>query len=289
MELVCAFVVPRQLFSQNSVEANNAYFVQSNLPFSNDDSQLALDLYVPNNLSKPVPCILVIQGGGFRSQTGERFKPYAKYIAEHGFVAVLFPYRGLPDHTFTTTLSDVKSAVRYVRSVSSKYNINPDKIGAMGRSAGATLAVLAAVTGREDDLSESDKIQAVVGYAGVYDFIARFSDSTQISMQPNLNTKMESNGKWIGSPFSKSNIDWQKASAINYVDKNTPPILLLHCKNDSTVPWIQSETLHNKMLTKGAMSKVIYYETGGHGFKIKNEEEHKKEMVGFFREVFGAG
>ena len=128
------------------------FTVHKQLPFTSAPEQLTLDLYIPKGVKGPVPCIMVIQGGGFKAQNGQKFKPYAEYLAQHNFAAALISYRGLSKHTYRDTIADTKAAVRYVRSVSEQYGINSDKIGAMGRSAGGTLAVLLAVTGDVKDL-----------------------------------------------------------------------------------------------------------------------------------------
>ncbi len=292
MVLFCVVVISNQTFCQKIDKSNRNYSIHQKIQFSDDDPQLTLDLYLPDSLKIPIPCIIVIQGGGFKSQNGERFRPFARTIVEHGFASALISYRGLPGYTYTTTLTDVKKAVRYIRRESRQYHINPDQIGAMGRSAGATLAVLLAVTGENrnpadpDHLDYTGRIQAAVGYAGVYDFVARFSDGAQISLQPGLNTKLQTNQNWIGAPYSPTDNNWHKASAINYVGKTTPPVLLLHCKDDSVVPWLQSQAIYEKMMNKGVCTEVIYFDKGGHGFSEGSSEQYWLPMMDFFKKQF---
>jgi pectinesterase len=252
-----------------------------------------LDLFLPKAAEHPVPCVIVIQGGGFRSQDGQRFRPFAEHLAEHDMAAALIAYRGRPDHHYRNTLADAKAAVRFVRKVGGQHNIAVDRIGAMGRSAGGTLAGLLAVTGEMQDFEGagghaecSSSIQAAAAYAGVYDFVARFTDREQLALQPGHETKIATNGEWIGAPFALDDPDWLAASAICHVDDGDPPILFLHCKNDTTVPWIQSRDMCAKMKDAGIASRVKYYETGGHGFKNLGEEP-MAEMVRFFRETLG--
>jgi len=59
-------------------------------------------------------------------------------------------------------------------------------------------------------------------------------------------------------------------------------MLFLHCKDDSTVPWLQSQEMHEKMKAAGIESSTVYYETGGHGYKDLGEKP-KAEMVRFFQ------
>ena len=266
----------------------SSYEITEDLPFTEADPSLTLDLYLPKSDDEPHPCVLVIQGGGFAPQTGQKFKPFAEYIAERGFAAALVSYRGRPNHNYLDTISDNKAAVRFVRANSAKYGIDPERIGAMGRSAGGTLAAMLAVTGDDPEFEGtgghheySSNIQAAVAYAGVFDFVSRFADEEQIALQPNVKTKIQSNGEWIGPPFSASQGHWINASAINHVDKNDPPILLIQCKDDATVPWIQTKIMHKALMHAEAKSSVIYYETGGHGFRNLGEKP-MEEMARFF-------
>ena len=161
----------------------------------------------------------------------------------------------------------------------------------MGRSAGGTLAGLLAVTGGMESFEGegghpdySSRIQAAVAYAGVFDFVSRFTDEKQIALQPNVETKVISNGKWVGPSFSPDGKDWIHASVITHVDKEDPPILLIHCEDDATVPWLQSELLFEAMKEVGADVSQIYYKEGGHGFKGRGEQS-MASMVEFFKET----
>lgn len=269
----------------------SAYTVHKALPFSETVKDLRLDLYVPNEAAQPVPCVIVIQGGGFLPQDGQRFRPFAECLAKNRFAAALISYRGRPDHTYRDTIADTKAAVRFVRSVSKQYNIDPERIGATGRSAGGTLAVLLAVTGGMEEFEGdgghpgfSSRIQAAVAFAGVFDFVTRFTDEQQIALQPEYKAKIRTNGEWIGAPLAPDNPDWLNASAIRHVDKEDAPTLFLHCKDDATVPWPQSRDMCERMKQAGIRSEVKYYDQGGHGFSGLAEGP-MEEMVRFFRET----
>ena len=271
-------------------EASDRYHVHKDLVYSEVQGGLTLDLYLPAESEESVPCILVIQGGGFNAQNGQKFKPFAEFLAEHGFAAALMAYRGRPDHHYKDTVADTKAAVRFIREVSETFAIDPDRIGAMGRSAGGTLAALLAVTGGMDSFEGrgghaefSSRIQAAVAYAGVFDFVARFTDEDHIALQPKVDEKKRTNGEWIGPDFSPSNQDWIQASAITHVDKEDSPILLIHCQDDTTVPWLQSQLMYDAMKGVGMEVSLIYYKEGGHGFNRLGDQP-LNDMLEYFRE-----
>ena len=271
-------------------EASDRIQVHKDLVYSEVHGGLTLDLFLPVKTQESVPCILVIQGGGFNAQNGQKFKPFAEFLAEHGFAAALMAYRGRPDHGYRDTVADTKAAVRFIRKVSEQYSIDSDRLGAMGRSAGGTLAALLAVTGGVDSFEGvgghaeySSRIQAAVAYAGVFDFVTRFTDEDQIALQPKVEEKIRTNGEWIGPEFSPSNQDWIQASAIAHVDKKDPPMLLIHCQDDSTVPWLQSQVMYDAMKGVGMNVSVIYYKEGGHGFNGLGDRP-LNDMLDYFRE-----
>jgi acetyl esterase/lipase len=279
----------------DAAQVDSRFSVREGLLYSQTDRELRMDLFLPERTDSPSPCVVVIQGGGFMAQDGQKFRPFAVYLAEHGFAAALIAYRGRPDHTYRDTVADIKAAVRFVRKISKQNHIDPNRIGAMGRSAGGTLAGLLAVTGDvkefegEGGHSEfSSRIQAAVAYAGVFDFVSRFSDARQLAMQPKRQPKKEANGEWIGAPFSSENKHWRNASAVNHVDANDAPMLLLHCKDDGTVPWLQTQAMYAKMHEAGVVCETKYYDAGGHGFSGLGDEP-MAEMVRFFREQLEGG
>jgi pectinesterase len=267
----------------------SGFTLHKGLVFTEGKTPLKLDLYIPENQSKPVPCIMVIQGGGFKPQNGSRFRPFAEKFAKAGFAAALISYRGRPKNNYIDTMADVKASVRFIRSVSSKYKINPDKIGSMGRSAGGTISVLLGVSGEVKELEGkrghakySSRIQASIGLAGVYDFIGRVTDKEQTAQVSNVDTKKATNGEWIGAPFSEKNEHWLRAAAINHIDKNDPPIILFHCKNDGTVPWQQSRDMFEKLKTIKNGSELKLFDKGGHGVGVKRLD---KMMIDFFNKT----
>lgn len=282
----CAAAGPRLA----AAGSRDSHRVHPGLVYSEADRRLTLDLFLPEkSVARPVPCVLVIQGGGFLAQDGRKFRPFATHLATHGFAAALIAYRGRPDHRYQDTVADTKAAVRFVRKVATQYSLDPARLGAMGRSAGGTLAALLAVTGGVGELEGqggnaefSSRIQAAVALSGVFDFVARFTDERQIRLQPNVKTKLETNGQWVGPPFSPRDEHWLRVSAIHHVDRADPPILFLHCRDDATVPWPQSQDMYERMKAAGLASEIVTYPTGGHGYKGRDEEA-MAEMVRFFR------
>jgi acetyl esterase/lipase len=223
------------LSSLGAIEQEDRFVVHKDLVYSEVNGGLTLDLFLPDEMTEKVPCILVIQGGGFRPQNGQKFRPFAEYLVQHGYMLL------------------------------------------------AVTGGMDTFEGKGDHSEYSSSIQAAVSFAGVFDFVARFTDEEHIALQPKVKTKVVSNGKWVGPAFSPDNNDWVQASAITHVDKDDPPMLFLQCKDDTTVPWLQSQEMYEAMKEVGVDVSLKYYEIGGQGFN-KLGEQSLREIVKYFKE-----
>ena len=234
--------------------------------------ELMLDLYLPKvPTNTPIPCIMVIHGGGWRSGDKQRFAKQAAYLADKGFAAACIGYRLMPEVQILDCIKDCKASVRWVRANAGKYGIDPDRIGAIGGSAGGHLVAALGTSYKAEKLEGeggnagiSSRVQAVVAMAAVTDFNA------------------------FGS--SKMTLDKETASLIapvTYVDKDSAPILLLHGDADKLVPLQQSELLATKYKAAGAAAETFVFKGGPHGFWNTGStfDETMEKATTFFRKV----
>src|SRR5439155_18507256 len=108
---------------------------------------------------KPRPGIVVIHGGGWVEGDKSSFASRKagvpgniEDIADLGFVAVTINYRLAGEAPFPAALEDCKCAVRWLRAHAKDYNLDADRIGAYGNSAGGHLALLLGLTNKSDGL-----------------------------------------------------------------------------------------------------------------------------------------
>src|SRR5262249_43170824 len=107
-----------------------------------------LDLAMKKDLrGRPRPGIVVIHGGrwieGDKSSFASRKYGVPGNIEDFaalGFVAATINYRLADEAPFPAALEDCKNAVRWMRAHARDYNLDPDRIGALGNSAGGHLA-----------------------------------------------------------------------------------------------------------------------------------------------------
>ena len=217
---------------------------------------------------EPVPAIIHFHGGGFR--TGSAEKGTAIRWAEEGFVGISINYRLSQEATFPAAVHDCKTAIRWARANAAKYGIDAGKIGVFGGSAGGHLAALVGVSGGEVFLEGdgpfqeySSEVQAVVENYGPTDFL-RMNDMPG-RMDHDAPDSPES--AFMGGPIQEIGDKVQKANPINYVDPGDPPVLIIHGRNDMSVPYNQSVIFFNALQKARVVSKLVPVENGGHGFK----------------------
>ena len=243
---------------------------------------LKLDVYRPP-ADKPLPGILVIRGGGWRVGDKKGFAPIARNLAAKGFVTACIEYRVLPDVQFPDPIYDTKAAVRWMRAEGKKYGIDPDRIGAIGGSAGGHLVALlgtsykaAALEGEGGHPGVSSRVQAVVAMAPVTDFVTMH--------------RSESGGGNVVRSMFQDKIELAKSfSPVTYLSRDSAPILFIHGDADKTVPIAQSQEMLELCQKVGVRSSLISLKGVPHGFWNQPtwSADTINQSAAFFHDVLG--
>src|SRR5438270_220562 len=99
-----------------------------------------LDLYLPANAASPLPLLIWIHGGGWAFGLKE-VCPAAAFT-ERGYAVASINYRLSGQAVFPAQIIDCKAAVRWLRIRAHEFNLDRDRFGAWGPSAGGHLAAL---------------------------------------------------------------------------------------------------------------------------------------------------
>ena len=219
---------------------------------------------MPKDAKGPFPTILWIHGGGW-VEGDKRKEPngisiLAPLLVSKGFVAVSCNYRLAPKHRHPAQVDDVQRVVRWLRANAEKYHIDPDRIGAVGISAGGHLASMLAVqetrTKHKDDLDKfSSGLQTAISLNG----------PTDLRDTPELKTgildKAIQNllGDQSGSKEARDD-----ASPIAFVSKDSAPMLFIVGTKDTLVPMAHSKLMANILKAKNVEAEVLALEGAGH-------------------------
>src|SRR5262249_50910685 len=182
--------------------------------------------------------------GGDRSGGHGRL---AGYVADGEYAAVSVGYRLTSEAIWPAQIHDCKAAIRWIRANAKKYNLDPDKIGVVGESAGGHLVAMLGTSGghkdREGTMGEhkdtSSRVQCVVDLFGPADILAMQDGKSKMDHDgPN-----SPEGKLVGGRVKDKKEVARSASPVTYVAKDNPPFLIIHGNKDPLVPFDQSERL----------------------------------------------
>ncbi|MEM9479176.1 MAG: alpha/beta hydrolase fold domain-containing protein [Verrucomicrobiota bacterium] len=249
-----------------------------------------LDLIMPKAESEePRPGIIFVHGGGWRGgdKRAGTFLNGAIEYAQKGYVCITVNYRLVDEAPLPACIEDVKCAVRWFRANAEKYNVNPQKIGAFGNSAGAHLVCMLGLTGKGTGLEgdgpyqdQSSLVQAVCASATPTDFNL-FRNVRQASGRSSLfgDADGEARDKLIA-----------KTSPITHVSSDAPPILLFHGTKDNTVDVKHSDSFVAALKDAGAKDVTyLRIEGAGHGVFNQHKDECGPAMEAFFARVLKEG
>ena len=251
------------------------------------ERKLPLDLYLPPDTSSPVPVVIWVHGGGWRGGAkggGGR----ALNMSKRGFAVVDIEYRLSGEAIFPAQIEDCKTAVRWIRANATKYNLDPDRIGAWGSSAGGHLVAMMGLTHDEkvfetDNHSEySSRIHVVCNWFGPTNFL-RMND---FEGRIDHDAPGSPESKLVGGAIQENKEKVAAADPITYVSKNDPPMLIMHGEKDMSVPYNQSELLYAAMQKAGLDATLYKVVNADHGFRnpTKDTPESLFEMSAQFLE-----
>ncbi|UCD09533.1 MAG: alpha/beta hydrolase [Dehalococcoidales bacterium] len=250
-------------------------------------SGMKLDIYTPAEITTPLPVIVFIHGGAWRMGDKESVSfglPYNQMV-EQGYVFVSINYRLSHEAAFPAQIHDCKAAIRWIRAHAEEYDIDPERIGAWGPSAGGHLAALlgtsAGISELEGDGGNpqySSSVQAVCDFYGPTDLI-RMSE-----MKGELE-KESPESLMIGGPLLENVDKVTRANPITHITPDSPPFLIVHGEKDVVVPPDQSRILYDALLKANIEAELQIIPEAIHGFNgISTEQldEIKQMVSGFF-------
>lgn len=221
-----------------------------------------LSVFLPKEIKPNQTAVLIFPGGGYShlSMDKEGTK-VAEWLNTLGIAAFVLKYR-LPSDLIMKNkslgpLQDAQEALRYLRSNAAKWNIDPNKIGTIGFSAGGHLASTLA-THFDDKVYESKfSISARPDFSIlIYPVISMESGITHKGSQTSL----------LGKDPSQELIN--AFSNEKKITSETPPTFLVHTSDDNAVVPENSIHYYLALKKKNIPAELHIYETGGHGFGL---------------------
>ncbi len=187
--------------------------------------------------------VVIFPGGGYRVVAiDHEGVQVARRLNERGIAAFVVTYRLMPTYTPADALADAQRAIRFVRSNAAEFGISPDRIGALGFSAGGHLTSTVGTTSGPGDPDAEDPIERVHSRP---DFI--------VPCYPVINGELLNREN---NPYRATDLQ---------VTAETPPTFLFHTTEDTGVIPEHSIRFYQALQAYKIPSELHIFGQGPHG------------------------
>lgn len=213
------------------------------------------------------PTLVYIHGGGWLGGSKDQITPFIIAYLQKGWNVVNVEYR-TGEGTAPLAVDDCMAALQWLTRNAISYNIDLDNIVISGESAGGHLAL---ITGMLNSIpgshkyycGDSLKIKAIVNWFGITDIAGVDNFYKKQNQESNYASI------WVGNPTRMDSIS-NVFSPVNRITASTPPIISIHGRKDSVVPYDLASAFHIKLSKAGIKNDLVTIDDGKHlGFTNK--------------------
>lgn len=252
-----------------------------------------LDLYLPTTGTGPFPVVVMVHGGGFMfgdKADGGGLTGVDTLLAA-GYAVASINYRLSGEAQYPAQIFDAKAAVRFLRANAAQYNLNPEKFGAWGASAGGNLVSLLGTTCGAAELEgaelgnadQSSCVQAVVDWFGPIDFLKMQAQLTEAGCSASTDEASSPESKLMGAAIQTIPEKVALTNPMNYISAEDAPFFIENGTADCNIPPVQNKNLAEALSAAIGAEKVTYVslEGAGHGGSQFETAENLKLVVDF--------
>jgi acetyl esterase/lipase len=208
----------------------------------------------------PFPVMIVAAGGGYARRAEHEAYPVAEWLNSIGISAVVLNYRVAP-HNHPIPLSDVKRAIRMVRHNATDWNLDPNKVGILGFSAGGHLASSA---GTHYDFGNKEADDPIESYSSRPDVMVLCYPVISMGKYTHEGSKLNLLGEKPEAELV------ELLSNENQITEETPPAFLWHTADDVSVP-VENSLMFAAGLGRHKVPFDLHiFESGHHGLGLAN-------------------
>jgi acetyl esterase/lipase len=223
-----------------------------------------ISVYLPDAEKATGAAIVVCPGGGYGHLADHEGHTVALWLNKLGITAAVLKYRLGPRYQHPMMLQDAQRAIRLLRGQASKFNIDPQRIGIMGFSAGGHLASTAATHFDQGSVGATNPVDKVSSRPDLlilgYPVITMLPPYTHQGSRKNL----------LGENPAQSLVD--SLSNEKQVNSTTPPTFIFHTEDDGAVPIENSLMFAAALRTAKVPYEIHIYQHGRHGVGLAQNE-----------------
>ncbi len=224
------------------------------LVYARSCGALRLQLYRPLEAPGPLPLVLVIHGGSWRSGDRLELPALSRYLAGRGYAVASLDYGLAPEHTFPGPVEDVREALRYLRGRAGELGLDADRVLLLGRSAGAQIA-----------LSAAHAREPLAGVAGVIVFYGPNDLHLAWTVPGRILDSRLLLRLYLGGSPSEEPERYDEGSPLLAAGKGSPPVLMIHGGRDELVWPVHQLRLSAKLAAAGVPHYFLNMPWATHG------------------------
>lgn len=244
-----------------------------------DGMALTFDILKPDRPDGAA--VIYMVSGGWVSrwsppeQALRRWQPYL----DRGFTVFIVRHGSSPKYLIPDIVTDVRRAVRYIRFNAKRWNVDADRMGVHGASAGGHLSLMLGTASDAGDQAATEPFMKVS--SRVASVVAYFPPTDLRGMTRGL--EAGTTGR-----FPALNYEREKApdySPIAFVTPDDPPTLLIHGDADTLVNISHSQNLYKVLQDARVVSEFITIPGAGHGFQGEAATRASAAMLAWFEKT----
>lgn len=244
-----------------------------------------LYIYPADKSNNTGMAVIIFPGGSYSHTMGIATEGFgvAEWLNKQGINAFVVKYRtGNRGYHHPAMIEDAQYAIHYVRQHAKEYGIDPDKVGAMGFSAGGHLVTMTGAFSKDNYLSKlgiNDQTSLKPDFVvPVYPVVSMKDGVAHKRSRKNLLTKHY-------TPEQQTKFSMELS-----IPPDMPPVFLVTAKDDPVVKYENSVRLDRSLSKARIPHKFILYDTGGHGYgmdeKLAPEAgKWKYEFITWLKEI----
>lgn len=242
---------------------------------------LTFDVFRPTDQPNRAAVLFMVSGGWYSGWTPpEQAKAMFEPLTSRGFTVFSVRHGSSPKFSIPEAVEDVRRSVRFIRLNSKMFDIDPNRIGVYGLSAGGHLSLMLGTTADKGEtdakdpvLKTSDSVQAVCAWVAPTDLRGMVWTNPD---HPKMYDR-----------FPALNLGAKEAEQMSPLLSVTPddaPVLLIAGDKDDLVPISHSEKIKKALDDQKVTAKFMVVEGAGHGFNKADATRAYKEMADWFVE-----
>jgi acetyl esterase/lipase len=240
---------------------------------------MTFDVFQPANASNGAGILFMVSGGWYSRWTPpEQMTGLFQPLLDRGFTVFAVRHGSSPKFSIPEAVSDVRRAVRFIRKHAGKYEVDPERLGVFGLSAGGHLSLMLGTaadqgkTNAPDPVErESSRVAAVVAVVAPTDLRIMVWDAPDhlpaYKRFPALDLEMDQ---------AADN------SPIVHVTDDDAPTLLIAGDQDELVPIAHSENILKAFQQKGVVAELLVIKGAGHGFQGEDQKKAFDALADWF-------